>query len=156
MEKLVENNPYNPPKSQLITDRSVGKSVMWWLYFALLLLMLSASLVMHYLSNSLGQLSLFSTTIDLFCIVGLFGYIKTKRILTDLFWVVIFIVEVVKLLMGTSLFFYNYITSTYDTNERLVALIGSFSFILALPLCYALWRYTFKTPSLWVPEKNQR
>lgn len=152
----MENNPYNPPKSRLITDRSVGKSVMWWLYFSLLLLMLSASLVMHYISNNLGQLSLFSTTIDLFCIVGLFGYIKTKRILTDFFWVVIFIVEVVKLFMGTSLFFYNYITSTYDTNERFVALIGSFSFILALPLCYALWRYTFKTPSLWVSEKNQQ
>lgn len=149
-------NPYETPNSKLTNHilttntRPAWKAAFWWLYFALMATMSITSVAMNHLYNAINLLFISSTLLDCCCIIGLYGYIKGKRILTDLFWTIIFILETGKIVLVTAAFFYNYITYTIDTNERLVALVGSFSFIVTIPIIYALWRYTFKTPSIWI------
>ena len=149
----MEINPYSSPKSELAIERSTVKNVAWWIYFSLLLLMFFATLFAFIISGTISLIFLLSTLLDLFCIFGLFGFIRTKKMLSKTFWAVIFFLEVTKLSIATSVFLYNYITYVYETNERFVALVGSLSFILALPLCYALWHYAFKTPQIWVHDR---
>jgi hypothetical protein len=129
-------------------------SKLWWVYFALYLLLLGYGVFTLALGVRMGAgfniISISATIIDVSCLVGLFFYIQQRSLFSSSFWQFLFFVFTAKALIATALFLRTFFMFRWDGSvEAWVSVVGLLSLILALPMIYAIWRYAFRSKALW-------
>jgi hypothetical protein len=128
-------------------------SILWWGYFALfvvLFVITSANSISAGFFNSFG-VALISAVIvgsDALALVGLYAYIVSKALLSPLFWRVVFLVLVVRVLIA-AVFLGSTLFPWERDPEQYVALAGLLSVLFSIPMLGALWVYAFRSPQIW-------
>lgn len=124
---------------------------LWWIYFGYLLLMLAIGIVpyMSMLRNETAPrlaLATVATLLNLWGLVGLWGYIRSKPLGPAWVWRLAFLLITAQFAFSA----YHFAKSlSYGTGglEGTVAIVGLCSLALGLPLLVALWLYAFRAPA---------
>lgn len=137
---------------------SRAPSRLWWGYFALLLAMAAVGLYATVLtglkeSTLAVVINVVSFLFDTICIIGLYGYIRSRSYVKPLFWRSVLTLLIAKLLLSASFLAPN-LFPIDGTLEHFVALLGLGGLLLALPLVIALWFYAMRSPHLWERDGN--
>jgi hypothetical protein len=134
-------------------SREQRPSVLWWCYLALyaaLFCLTFVNFVSEGLFESFGAafLSWAILSSDAVCIIGLYAYIRSTRLFAPAFWRVMLMLLVARMFVSASFLVPN-LFPWKSTPEQYVALAGLVSFLLAMPLLVALWRYGYRSPHIW-------
>ena len=124
-------------------SRKPQPGICWKLYFAFLAVCVAVYLVRQVSSPAEFLWGLLSAAV----LVGLWGYIRQVPIGWRAFWVLYFIY----MAWGALVTLYYLAGSIVNLEKGLFngLVIGS---VLAAPLFVALWRYTFRSPHIWVAK----
>jgi hypothetical protein len=139
------------PKPDLIPIR-----VLWWLYFGVLAIASPAFIGLMawqgaYTTEPTWPVNYLSAAVDVLAIVGLYGYIRRRPLLSEGFWQVLFTVYAGKLTIATGFFVHNLLNmpETYGlypwrrSTDFWVSTLGVLGLVFAAPLLWALFRYAF-------------
>jgi hypothetical protein len=113
---------------------------LWWAYFVLLVLVFVRSLF-----NIHSPPDVIWTIFDGFGLVGLWGYLRCMAIGLRAFWAIylaLLMIQVICAVAGIALFAAK--SDTVMSYAMLAAL-----FLLAIPQCFAIWRYAFRSRAIW-------
>jgi hypothetical protein len=136
-------------------EEAARPSRLWWLYFGYLVLAGLAGAA-PYLSSiresnlsgpSLG-LPLLATVLNLWGMVGLWGYIRSRRLGWSGLWQICLGLTVIQMIYAGSLFL-RFLPSSLAEPGAWVSLLGLAGLALGIPLLVALWRYAFVSPRIW-------
>jgi hypothetical protein len=165
----VDANAAQPRKPVPATESAVAAAdpwtpaqVLWWLYFGLFVIGLPIHVALMawrggYTTDPTWLVNYFQSAVDLLGIVGLYGYIRSIRLLIEGFWQVVVTVFAGKLAIGACFLVYNLwgMPETrglypwrYST-EYWVATLGLLGLVFATPQLWALFRYAFGSRALW-------
>lgn len=130
-------------------------SRLWWLYFAYLLLAglagagsyLSAIREAN-LSGASRALPLIATLLNLWGVVGLWAYLRSRRLGWSGLWQICLGLTVIQMIYTGSLFL-RFFPSSLSAPGAGVSLLGLAGLALGIPLLIALWRYAFLSPRIW-------
>lgn len=122
-------------------------ALLWWCYFALYALLVVFTLGVSITSgqaDSFGSSALTALflILDVACLVGLYGYIRSAPLFPLSVWRVVLTLVLARFFVGASFLIPN-LFPWEATLEQRVALAGLLSLILALPMVFALWRSAF-------------
>lgn len=87
-----------------------------------------------------------SAVIDAVCIAGLFCHLRSRPVVSAVFWRVVLAVYALKVIGPACVSVAN--AMRFEGVERRVAIAIALSALLALPMICALWRYSFSR-TLW-------
>jgi hypothetical protein len=128
-------------------------SRLWWLYFGVLVAFGILGAVPFVLG--LGQqpwrmlvLGAAATILNVWGIVGLWGYIRSRPLGFSDLWKACTLLTAVQIAFS-AFQFSKVLTSGAQGTERLVAIVGLCSMAFAVPLLIALGRYAFRSPGIW-------
>ncbi len=129
-------------------------SKLWWLYFALYLLVVGFGVVTVFYGLQMGfgfnVVALLATAIEALCLAGLVFHIKQQAVWLREFWIALLFVFSAKLLIGGALFLKSFFMFRWESStEQWLYIISLCSLLLSLPMPYAIWRYAFRSPALW-------
>ncbi len=129
-------------------------SQLWWVYFGYLLVMAVAGSFVYLPlvreANLLGRLRVLpvaATLLNLWGVIGLWGYIQSRRLVGSWFWQACVGLTVIQWIFATSLFLLS--LPNASGKQAWVTIAGLAGMALGLPLIVALWRYAFLSPRVW-------
>ncbi|WP_158886656.1 hypothetical protein [Rhodanobacter sp. L36] len=121
------------------SDSRIWKGL-WWAYFALLALAgVSSCFGIHSLLDAL--LAVFNA----YGLVGLWGYLRHLAIGWRRFWIVYFVLFVADAVYGVGLIAW----LAWHSHAAMYYYMFAGAILLFAPQCLALWRYGFRSSSIW-------
>jgi hypothetical protein len=142
-------------RDRLSAAESSRPSQLWWVYFGLLVILGVAgaapylSLIRERRLSGPGlALPAIATLLNLWALVGLGAYIRSRRLAWSGFWQLCLGLTVIQWIFSASMFLRS-LPLDITSPEGRVSMLGLLGLALWLPLLVALWRYTFLSPKLW-------
>ena len=122
----------------------------WRIYFNFLIVIILIGGI-DYVMLFKGNWLMLAFPITLACIglLGLWGYIHSKPYGWHWPWELYLSIEVDKDVFAASLFIHNIITYPVLNAETAVAVRSLLSLLVGIPFIVALWRYIYRSPSVW-------
>jgi hypothetical protein len=147
------HGPMGPPTPRI--EWTPGR-VLWWLYLGVFAIALPIQVARMawlgaYTTEPTWPVNYATTAVDLFGVIGLFGYVRRLRLLTEGFWQVLFTICAGKLVIAAGFFVHN-LSTMPETHglypwrrspEFWVSTWGLLGLVFAAPLLWALFRYAF-------------
>ena len=136
-------------------DLTPGR-VLWWLYFGVLAIATPVHVgftawLGAYTTEPTWPVNYLTAAVDVIAVVGLYGYIRRRPLLTEGFWQVLFTLYAGKLAIAAGFFIYNLwdmpetrgLYPWRPTTDFWVSTLGLLGLVFAAPLLWALFRYAF-------------
>ena len=121
------------------TDSRIWKSL-WWAYFVVVVITtVSSWFGIHSLLDAL--LAFFNA----YALVGLWGYLRRVSIGWRKFWIVYFILFAAQAVYGVGLVAW----LAWQSHAAMYYYMFVAAILLCIPQCLALWRYGFRSSSIW-------
>jgi hypothetical protein len=129
-------------------------SPLWWIYVAFYIALFAFGAITNIQSGNFSSLGAVWATapsycIDLIALFGLYGYIRSRRLLVIGVWQVILVVYVAKIVFGEAVLLYSYLTFFYSPAQSIVVALRLVSLPIAAPMAVALWLYAFRPAKVW-------
>jgi len=148
---MQEGSPERTPASAATaTAGRRAPSRLWWVYFGYLLVLLAIGFV-PYVSMLRTEpprrlaLATVATLLNLWGLVGLWGYIRSLRLGSPWLWRLCFLLTTAQFAFS-GYQFAKVLRYGIGGLETTVAIVGLCSLLLGVPLLVALWLYAFRTP----------
>lgn len=149
-------NPYSPPRSEVVDSGSRASRRLWWkAYFWLLLLGVASLLVLRvtgqWAAQPLDAVDLAFSTVSY---TGLYGFVYGRGIGRRRFWAG---------WLSFALVWDSAVTFYFVPNGLAYAIVGAepttlgeavFTIAFTLPLFWALYLYALRSPGLWISRKK--
>lgn len=148
--------PQEPVASPASKPDSTPGRVLWWLYFGVLAIATPVHVgftawLGAYTTEPTWPVNYLTAAVDVIAVVGLYGYIRRRPLLTEGFWQVLFTIYAGKLAIAAGFFIYNLwgMPETHGlypwrrTTDFWVSTLGLLGMVFAAPLLWALFRYAF-------------
>lgn len=145
----MSGNPYSVPQSDLGETNVINRSIIWKIYFVIMLLLILLGLFGLLLIEGKGFAEVISLFLLIPAIVGFFGYVFSKKILVRKIWLVNFYVQ-----LGWGIL-YNFVSTadlTAGMDQQTYLISNGVMWIISIPYYIALFLYASKNYQLWIDE----
>jgi hypothetical protein len=129
-----------------------GPSPLWWPYLGFCLVLLALGARSYFAAAGISLLTAALSAVDLACIVGLLGYLLSMRWGRAWLWKIVLFLFAAKMALAAVVFAVSMFPIDFGQPidpEQVVALFGLVAVLLSIPMMLALWRYAFKSASIW-------
>jgi hypothetical protein len=133
------------------------RNPLWWIYFGYYAVALAAGTYLLLASFSYRMTSILSIVFDALGLICLYGFLRSKPLITRTFWVSFTIFYFCKTAFAAVIFLRTLLVFGWQgDNESYVTLLGLVGLLLGLPALAAFWLYSFRSPALWESTNGER
>lgn len=142
----MENNPYQTPKSDVVTEGKFKRSVWWKLYFFFITILSAFGMASFLIDPKAGAIEFISLIIWVTATIGLFGFVFLKPIYKPKFWLQVLIAYFI---FSIAYYFITDIDLRMGMSNAEFYFNSAVSWLLSLPAFYGLYAFSKSTNPAW-------
>ncbi len=145
----MENSTSQSNSVLLVKDKALNRSVWWKIYFWVITFLSVNSLLGLYLVNGFGITEMISSILYVPAAVGFFGYVYSKKILNNKFWLYFLVIYFI---WDIAYYFLNevHLCMCMSRDEYLISYVKNWVF--SIPEYFGLFLYSRSSYPLWNKE----
>lgn len=142
----MNSNPYSTPKADLGQSNPLKRNWVWKAYFIFIVILMLVSLLGYYYIENSGVAEYVSIVLLPPALIGLYGYVFSKKILSQRVWYFNFYIQ---LFWTVSYYFVTDIDLYGDMSRETFWILQAIMWTLSIPYYIALYRYGSKNHPIW-------
>lgn len=142
----MNSDPYSSPKADLGQSTSLKRSWLWKAYFIFIVIVILVSLLGYYYIENSGVTEYVSIALLLPALIGMYGYVFSKKILSQPVWFYNFFIQ---LFWSVLYYFVTKIDLYGNMTKEAFWITQAIMWALSIPYYIALYRYGSKSHPIW-------
>ncbi|WP_339414557.1 hypothetical protein [Pseudomonas sp. EA_35y_Pfl2_R5] len=142
----MTENPYSAPHSNLVSVELLNRNITWKIYFFFMVLLTTLGISGLFLIPGSGISEIISLVLTIPAILGLYGYVFSKKILTRKIWLVNFYVQ---LIWAPLYYFVTNADLSAGMTQEVYLINNTVMWAISIPSYIALFLYARKNYPLW-------
>ena len=142
----MENNPYQPPESDLGSPINFKRSIWWKIYFFFITILSGVGMVSFFFEPNIGIAEYIFLPLWVVATVGIYGFVFIKPVYKPQFWLKFVVVYIV---FTVAYYFITEIDQRMGMGDTEFYVTNAIGWLISLPAYFALYAYGKPSNPAW-------